>query len=76
MICFKCDGYNYEKEKQCISEYEADDLNDYPDHWLVIRGSIKSGLPNARLLENNDAILHFCSSKCLNDYLFIDFKSV
>jgi hypothetical protein len=69
MLVYKCDGESYIAGKKCTSE-ARDEL---PTTWLLISGKIKNGLRDAHYIETNGT-RHFCSRKCLENFLFIDVK--
>lgn len=67
MLVYKCDGESYSTGKKCASQVE----NDLPEWWLLISGKIKNGLNDAHYLECNGT-RHFCSRRCLENFLFKD----
>jgi hypothetical protein len=67
MLIYKCDGESYSTGKKCESEAE----NELPTRWLSITGKIKNGLYDAHYLECN-GVRHFCSRRCLENFLFKD----
>lgn len=64
MIAYKCDGQVY-GSKDCPTEWTGG----FPEHWLMIDGSIKNGLPDSHVI-TCDGGMHFCSRKCLENFLF------
>lgn len=67
MLVYKCDGESYSTGKKCASQVE----NNLPEWWLLISGKIKNGLNDAHYLECNGT-RHFCSRRCLENFLFKD----
>jgi hypothetical protein len=65
MLVYKCDGESYWTGKKCASEVEGE----LPTRWLSITGNIKNGLHDAHYLECN-GMKHFCSPRCLENFLF------
>lgn len=67
MLVYKCNGQSYSTFKKCENEVE----NELPGSWLSITGKIKNGLRDAHYIECNGA-WHFCSRRCLENFLFKD----
>lgn len=67
MLVYKCDGESYSTGKKCDNEVE----DELPERWLSITGKIKNGLYDAHYLECNGT-KHFCSRRCLENFLFKD----
>lgn len=76
MKVYKCDGHFFSSDLPCQNE-EYYEQKGYPEGWLTIKVDwISNQLPNSRLLEAGNQSLHFCSQKCLENYLFKDIKAI
>jgi hypothetical protein len=67
MLVYKCDGESYSTGNKCKIEVQ----NELPTWWLSITGKIINGLYDAHYVECN-GVRHFCSRRCLENFLFKD----
>jgi len=65
MKIYKCDGETFYGKIKCSSEIEREE----PNEWITIAGVVYNGLEDRKNISSGME-LHFCSKKCLNNYLF------
>ena len=73
MKIYKCDGESYANNEKCENTTTQEIRVNSPKDWITIDvNRIENDLPENRLVACAKNMLHFCSKKCLNNYLFKD----